>query len=73
MVLGSYISFPLAKDLYPVRRAAAETSLSIQELYKLAKEMEISISGPTSKHSNSVYVHRCCFKEYDFLLRLKKV
>jgi len=29
MVLGSYISFLLAKDLYPVRRAAAETLLSI--------------------------------------------
>ena len=73
MVLGSYISFLLAKDLYPVRRAAADVSLSIQELYDASKEVDIAISGASSKHGNSVYVHRGCFKEYDFLLRLKKI
>ncbi|EFQ88387.1 hypothetical protein PTT_15759 [Pyrenophora teres f. teres 0-1] len=66
MVLGSYISFLLAKDLYSVRRAATETSLSIQEACDASKEVDIAISGATSKHSNSVYVHRGCFKGYDF-------
>ena len=73
MVLGSYISFLLAKDLYLVHRAAAETSLSIRGLYGASKGVEITTNGATSKHSNSIYSHPGCFKEYDFLMRLKKV
>jgi hypothetical protein len=41
MVLGSFISFLLESNLYPVRRAASETSMSIQQLYDHATAAEI--------------------------------
>ncbi|RMZ74423.1 nuclear pore [Pyrenophora seminiperda CCB06] len=70
MTLDSYISFLLAKGLYPVRRPAAETSLSIQELYDASKEVGIAITGAISKHT---YIHCGCFKRYEFLPGLKEI
>lgn len=41
MVLGSFVSFLMEKNLYPTRRAASETSLSIQQLYDYSNAAEI--------------------------------
>ncbi|KAH7359945.1 hypothetical protein BKA66DRAFT_223145 [Pyrenochaeta sp. MPI-SDFR-AT-0127] len=41
MILGSYVSFLIENDLYPVRRSAADISLSIRSLKYLVNSVKI--------------------------------
>lgn len=41
MILGSYISFLVAQDLYPVRRQAADVSKSLIQLYSTFKNFRV--------------------------------
>jgi hypothetical protein len=41
MVLGSYVSFLINKDLYPIRRTSIDITLSIEELDTLVQAVEL--------------------------------